>query len=55
MDSTIFYLVIWALCAVCGYKVMDGKGREPIIGALLGGLLGLIGIIICYCHSDKSK
>ena len=49
----MLYLIIWVACAFWGYNIMQTKKQEPILGALLGGLLGLIGVIICYCFPTK--
>jgi len=48
-------ITILALLGCWGWKIMDKKGRNTTVGAILGVLLGFIGIIICYCHSDKNK
>jgi hypothetical protein len=45
-------LICWVLCGVWGYQILKDKGHNPIIGACLGGILGLIGIIICYLFFD---
>jgi hypothetical protein len=38
-------LLIWVACGVAGWKIGDNKGR-PGLGAVLGFLLGLIGLLI---------
>ena len=52
--STI-YIIVWVLCSYWGYKVMEDKNRNPIVGAVLGFFLGIFGVIICYCHKDKAN
>ncbi len=37
--------IIWVLCGVAGYFIGDAKGKAGV-GALLGGFLGFIGLII---------
>ena len=54
MDAAI-YLVIWFLFGLWGFKVMEKKNRNTSVGIALGVLLGIIGVIICYLHSDKPK
>jgi len=51
----MLYLIIWILCAFWGHSIMVKKNQDGVTGALLGGLLGLIGIIICYCIPEKPK
>ena len=49
---------MWALigailCGIWGYNILKDKGHNPIIGVCLGGLLGLIGVLICYLCFDE--
>ena len=53
--KTMLYLIIWVLCAIWGYNIMKNKGQDGTLGAVLGGLLGVVGIIICACIPAKSK
>jgi hypothetical protein len=45
-------LLIWVACGVAGWKIGDMKGR-PALGAVLGVLLGLIGLLIIACIPSK--
>jgi H+/Cl- antiporter ClcA len=36
-----------------GYKIMENRNRDTILGALLGIFFGIFGIIICYFFSKK--
>ena len=46
-------LLAFILCGIWGYKILERKGYDtPIIGACLGGVLGLIGVAICYLFFD---
>jgi TM2 domain-containing membrane protein YozV len=47
----IILLAIWALFIFGGAKIMQGKGRSTIAGALLGLVLGVFGVLICLCFS----
>lgn len=51
----IIQLGLWLLMGYWGYRIMEKKNRNGGVGAALGILLGLIGILICYLHSDKPK
>lgn len=44
-----FFLLLWVAMAVVGMLIADGKNRSKLEGALLGGLLGIIGVIIVAC------
>ena len=46
------YLVIWIICAVIGALIGESKGRK-VEGALLGGLLGLLGVLIIALLPSK--
>ena len=46
-------VIIWAICGCWASYVMEKKNRSPIAGLALGVLLGIIGVIICYCFDDK--
>ena len=50
----IIQLAVIVLFGWWGYNIMKKKNRNTTVGMILGGLLGLIGIIICYAHKDKS-
>ena len=41
----IFVLVMASIISFAGYKIGTGRGR-PVLGAVLGFLLGLIGLLI---------
>jgi hypothetical protein len=47
----IFVLLMWALCAFGGAKIMEGKGRSAGAGVALGLLFGLFGVLACACFS----
>ena len=40
-----YYFILWILCSFAGWKIGDSKGR-PVLGFVLGFLLGLIGLAI---------
>ena len=42
---TTFYLILWIVCCVVGWKIGDSKGH-PVLGVVLGCFLGLIGLVI---------
>lgn len=46
-------LAIWTLCGFGGKKIFENKGRDPIVGFLIGFFLGLIGLLICACLPSK--
>lgn len=48
-------LLVWFACAILGAIISNSKGRSPVAGALWGGLLGLIGVIVVACQRDLSK
>ncbi len=39
-------LILWVLLGVVGYRMARERGRDPVMGAVLGFVLGLIGLII---------
>ena len=47
----LIFLVIWAACGFAGAKVMSGKGRSAVGGAVLGLLFGVFGIGAAACFS----
>lgn len=49
----IVQVIVWFLLAIWGANVMEKKNRSWWAGAAWGGLLGLVGVIICYLHSKK--
>jgi branched-subunit amino acid transport protein AzlD len=49
----IMILVVAFLFGYWGYKIMESKNRDTALGAILGILFGIIGIIICYCFDKK--
>lgn len=51
--EVIVVLIIGGLLGWWGSAVMAKKGRSPLAGFLLGFILGIIGVVICYIHSDK--
>jgi len=62
LKSTIFdkikkfmiAIIAAILCGIWGYKVLEQKGyNTPIIGACLGGLLGIFGVLICYLFFNE--
>jgi hypothetical protein len=48
------YVIIWAVCGFIGWKIGDSKGRGGL-GALLGIILGLIGIVIIAVIPKKKS
>lgn len=40
------YLALWILFILAGYRMADERGREPAMGAVVGGLLGVLGLIL---------
>jgi hypothetical protein len=48
-------LILWLVCAVVGALIAQSKNRSPVVGALWGGLLGVIGVVIIACHSKLEK
>lgn len=40
------FILILGVCAIAGALISQSKNREPWIGALLGLLLGVIGLVI---------
>lgn len=42
----IIQVIIWIGCGVIGAKLMKQKKRSEAIGAILGVILGLIGLLI---------
>jgi hypothetical protein len=47
-------LAISVLCGIWGFRVLEKKGYDtPVIGAVLGGFLGIFGVIICYIFFNK--
>jgi uncharacterized membrane protein YeaQ/YmgE (transglycosylase-associated protein family) len=51
----ILTLIIWVLLGVWGSNIMKNKNRSELAGFIYGALLGLIGILICYLHSQKEN
>ena len=51
----MIYLIVWVACAIICYNIMKNKNRNTTIGIVLGFFLGLIGVIICLCLSDKKS
>jgi hypothetical protein len=51
----MIYLFIWLLTGFIGYKMAENKKMGPAIGAVLGVLLGLIGLIIIYFSKDSES
>lgn len=46
-------IAIWIACAIIGAKLMKQKNRSEVIGAILGVLLGIIGLIIILFIPEK--
>jgi hypothetical protein len=46
--TLIFALIYSALLGFAGYRIGVGRGR-PVLGAVLGFALGLIGLLIFIC------
>ncbi len=49
------YLIIWILLGFIGYKMAEKKKMGPWVGALLGGILGIIGLLIVYFSKDAEQ
>lgn len=57
MEFTLVIIIVGVLftsivCAVIGAMIMDNKGRSLVLGAVLGFLLGIIGLIICLAMDE---
>jgi hypothetical protein len=55
MDDLLWWLGViafWGACAFAGYKMFEplGKGKD---GALLGGILGPIGLVVAWVIRDN--
>ena len=50
----VIVLVIRLVVAIWGSSIMKRKGRSALSGFLYGVLLGILGVIICYLHSDRT-
>lgn len=49
------FIIIIAVCAAIGYMIGESKdGVGPVNGALLGGLLGPIGLLILMFMGGKN-
>jgi hypothetical protein len=48
----MLYLIIWILLGVIGYKMAEKKKMGPWVGAILGGILGVFGLLIIYFSND---
>lgn len=48
----LFAVIAWAACGLLGYVIGAGKGRGEE-GAVLGFLLGPVGVIIAMLQGDK--
>jgi hypothetical protein len=46
---------LWLICAVAGVFVGQARGRHPVEGALFGGLLGPIGLLILALGEDRRQ
>lgn len=42
-------IIVWLICGIVGALIAQTKNRRPWVGALLGGALGLVGILIVAC------
>ncbi len=47
------YLIVWLLMGFLGYKMGEKKKMGSTVGAVLGFLLGLIGLVIIYFSKDE--
>lgn len=48
-------IIVLSLLGWWGSNVMDKKGRSGLVGFLLGFLLGILGIVICFMHTNKNE
>ena len=48
-------LVMGAVFAFIGYSIAKGKGREPVLWAVICFLFGLIGVIIIAVLPDQDR
>jgi hypothetical protein len=48
-----YWVISSIICALWSANIITKKGRNPIIGLLLGGLFLLLGVIMCRLISDK--
>ncbi|MBS7540644.1 hypothetical protein, partial [Ancylobacter lacus] len=56
METALFVALMYAgLCGWGAAAIMQKKGRSATAGAVLGVLLGLIGILIAACLSDQKR
>lgn len=46
-------LILWAACAFACYKIAERNGRDPILGAVLGALFGLLAILGYFIAGEK--
>lgn len=46
-------ILVWLACAGVGAAITNAKGRGVMEGLLLGGLLGILGLIIAACLSQR--
>ena len=51
----LLVLLLWVAPILVGSRIMSGKGRGGGIGALLGFLLGWIGVVSTLLLSDRSR
>jgi hypothetical protein len=47
-------IVFWIACGAIGYMTLERFGKG-LAGALLGALLGPIGLVICWVMRDNAK
>ena len=48
-------LICWLLCGILGYLLAKDKKMGSTTGAVLGFLLGIIGIIIILCSKNNEN
>jgi hypothetical protein len=46
-------ILVWLACAGIGGAITNSKGRGILEGLVLGGLLGILGVIIAACLSQR--
>lgn len=49
----MIFVVIWVICGVFGYMIADSRGGSGLMGALLGFMLGPIGVLCTFFMSGE--
>ena len=51
----LFGFVAFAACGLLGSLIMDGKGRRAGTGAVLGLLLGVVGVLVALAVPPRQE